>query len=77
MCSGDGLVAARHLKHFGYSPVVHYPKRSTKGDGLRLFSNLIKQNEDLNIPFLDLFPSMYSSFFCVILGRIFETPMTL
>ena len=24
---GDGLVAARHLYMFGYSPVVFYPKR--------------------------------------------------
>ena len=59
-CRGDGLVAARHLKHFGYSPAIHYPKRSTKGDGMRLFSNLVKQNEDLSIPFLDSFPSAYN-----------------
>lgn len=25
---GDGLVAARHLHHFGYSPSVFYPKVS-------------------------------------------------
>lgn len=24
---GDGLVAARHLFHFGYDPMVWYPKR--------------------------------------------------
>ena len=35
---GDGLVAARHLKHFGYHPTLFYPKRSTKGDAARLFS---------------------------------------
>ncbi len=23
---GDGLVAARHLKHFGYTPTIVYPK---------------------------------------------------
>ncbi|PYI26229.1 hypothetical protein BP00DRAFT_356444, partial [Aspergillus indologenus CBS 114.80] len=23
---GDGLVAARHLAHFGYNPKVYYPK---------------------------------------------------
>ena len=37
-CSGDGLVAARHLKHFGYEPVILYPKRATKGDAVRLYS---------------------------------------
>lgn len=25
---GDGLVAARHLRHYGYNPTVFYPKRS-------------------------------------------------
>ena len=25
---GDGLVAARHLHHFGYTPQVWYPKRN-------------------------------------------------
>lgn len=24
---GDGLVAARHLCHYGYTPTVYYPKR--------------------------------------------------
>jgi NAD(P)H-hydrate repair Nnr-like enzyme with NAD(P)H-hydrate epimerase domain len=27
---GDGLVAARHLHHFGYAPTVCYPKRTDK-----------------------------------------------
>ena len=25
---GDGLVAARHLWHYGYKPTVYYPKQS-------------------------------------------------
>jgi NAD(P)H-hydrate epimerase len=25
---GDGLVAARHLWHYGYQPTVYYPKQS-------------------------------------------------
>ena len=25
---GDGLVAARHLWHYGYQPTIYYPKRS-------------------------------------------------
>lgn len=24
---GDGLVAARHLRHYGYQPTIYYPKR--------------------------------------------------
>lgn len=27
---GDGLVAARHLAHFGYNPSVWYPKPTNK-----------------------------------------------
>jgi len=30
---GDGLVAARHLHHFGYSPSVFYPKVSKPWNG--------------------------------------------
>lgn len=26
---GDGLVAARHLHHFGYTPLVWYPKQNS------------------------------------------------
>ena len=43
---GDGLVAARHLHHFGYKPTILYPKAG-KGE---LFTNLIQQVKDLNIP---------------------------
>ena len=46
---GDGLVAARHLFHFGYEPVVLYPKPSRRGE---LFTNLVKQLEDLGVPVL-------------------------
>ena len=42
---GDGLVAARHLKHFGFDCYVVYPKKSAG----QLFTNLVKQCEDLNI----------------------------
>lgn len=27
LLGGDGLVAARHLRHYGYQPSVYYPKR--------------------------------------------------
>ena len=41
---GDGLVAARHLRHFGYKEVaLFYPKQSDKP----LFQHLLRQNQDL------------------------------
>ena len=49
---GDGLVAARHLYHFGYEAQVVYPKRS-KG---ALFDNLVAQQEQLGIPVLSELP---------------------
>lgn len=49
---GDGLVAARHLVHFGLDATVVYPKRSGKTH----FVNLVKQCEDMNIPILDEVP---------------------
>ncbi|CCU77484.1 unnamed protein product [Blumeria hordei] len=48
---GDGLVAARHLWHYGYRPTIYYPKPN-KND---LFQSLSKQLEHLNIPFADDF----------------------
>ncbi|MQI72151.1 hypothetical protein EI017_25695, partial [Escherichia coli] len=38
---GDGLVAARHLHHFGYKPLVCYPKRTQKP----LYAGLVTQLE--------------------------------
>jgi len=49
---GDGLVAARHLHHFGYLPVVVYPKQPQK----QLFANLVAQQEQLGIPVLSELP---------------------
>ncbi|DBA01795.1 TPA: hypothetical protein N0F65_002911 [Lagenidium giganteum] len=46
---GDALVAARHLKHFGYAPQILYPKKSSKP----LFQGLVTQCEQLRIPILD------------------------
>jgi len=45
---GDGLVAARHLHHFGYTPVVLYPKRTDR----QIFKNLVTQLEWLGVPVL-------------------------
>lgn len=36
---GDGLVAARHLHHFGYKPSVCYPKQTRKP----LYNGLVTQ----------------------------------
>lgn len=48
---GDGLVAARHLWHYGYKPSIYYPKRS-KND---LYQRLSVQLESLDVPFVEDF----------------------
>ncbi|KAF9374314.1 hypothetical protein BGX21_004164, partial [Mortierella sp. AD011] len=45
----DGLVAARHLHHFGYYPKIYYPKRPDKP----VNNGLMKQCTELDIPFVD------------------------
>ncbi|KAL4806163.1 YjeF N-terminal domain-containing protein [Aspergillus unguis] len=45
---GDGLVAARHLAHYGYTPSVYYPKEGKK----ELYSRLKTQLSSLSIPIL-------------------------
>ncbi|KAF2703777.1 meiotically up-regulated gene 182 protein [Pleomassaria siparia CBS 279.74] len=50
---GDGLVAARHLFHYGYQPTVYYPKQSKN----ELYQRLAKQLKDLKVPFTEDFPS--------------------
>ena len=48
---GDGLVAARHLHHFGYDVSVCYPKQTDR----QLYKNLVIQCKALKtIPFLDV-----------------------
>lgn len=48
---GDGLVAARHLWHYGYQPTVYYPKRS-KGE-LYEVSGLARILPNLKSPFIE------------------------
>jgi len=48
---GDGLVAARHLHHYGYSPTIYYPKNSQND----LYERLSKQLKNLNVPFTEDF----------------------
>ncbi|KAL1198532.1 Pyridoxine/pyridoxamine 5'-phosphate oxidase 1 [Cardamine amara subsp. amara] len=66
---GDGLVAARHLHHFGYKPIICYPKRTAKS----LYTGLVTQLESLSIPFVsvDDLPEDLSKDFDVILDAIF------
>ena len=54
---GDGLVAARHLKHFGYEPTIVLPKQSSG----QLFINLVKQCKDLEINVLNELPQLDSA----------------
>ena len=50
---GDGLVCARHLKLFGYDPLIVYPKRTDKD----LYKNLVNQCERMGIQVMDCIPS--------------------
>lgn len=50
---GDGLVAARHLLHYGYRPTIYYPKQSKN----ELYQRLRKQLENLQVSFTDDFPT--------------------
>lgn len=50
---GDGLVAARHLKMFGYTPEIFYPKRTDR----QLYKNLVTQCTLMDIPFITDLPS--------------------
>ncbi|KAL8261503.1 hypothetical protein R6Q59_025552 [Mikania micrantha] len=66
---GDGLVAARHLYHFGYKPFVCYPKRTPKP----LYTGLVTQLESLGIPFLsvDDLPINLSEEFNILVDAMF------
>ncbi|XP_006662307.2 pyridoxine/pyridoxamine 5'-phosphate oxidase 1, chloroplastic isoform X2 [Oryza brachyantha] len=66
---GDGLVAARHLHHFGYKPYVCYPKRTPKP----LYSGLCTQLESLAIPFVPVedLPENLSEEFDIIIDAMF------
>ncbi|KAG5618282.1 hypothetical protein H5410_018106 [Solanum commersonii] len=61
---GDGLVAARHLHHFGYKPSICYPKG---------ILNLLLLLESLSVPFLPVedLPVQLTSDFEIIVDAIF------
>ncbi|XWS23949.1 hypothetical protein CRYUN_Cryun28dG0059600 [Craigia yunnanensis] len=66
---GDGLVAARHLRHFVYKPFVCYPKRTPKP----LYSGLVTQLESLSVTFLlvDELPVDLSKDFDILVDAMF------
>lgn len=53
---GDGLVAARHLAHWGYKPVVVYPRPPSRPATAALFAGLVAQLADLSVPVLEALP---------------------
>ncbi len=57
---GDGIVAARHLWHFGYKPTLVYPRLSNMTNNY--FGFLITQVRDLGIPVLSETPTDWSTF---------------
>ncbi|XP_050157630.1 pyridoxine/pyridoxamine 5'-phosphate oxidase 1, chloroplastic-like isoform X1 [Malus sylvestris] len=66
---GDGLVAARHLHHFGYKPSVCNPKRTAKP----LYAGLVTQLESLSVPFISVedLPLDLSKDFDIIVDAMF------
>jgi len=64
---GDGMIASRHLKHFGYEPHIFYPKRVDKP----LFKGLVTQCSKLEIPFLSDLPANFESEYSLIVDAIF------
>ncbi len=51
---GDGLVCARHLSMLGYTPVIHYPKRTEK----KLFQDLVTQCQKMGLEFAEAAPTL-------------------
>lgn len=71
---GDGLVCARHLKLFGFYPVVYYPKPPTK----ELFLNLLFQCKSMHIPIVDKLPTEPNDFNLIvdaIFGFSYKPPL--
>ncbi|KAI9374245.1 YjeF N-terminal domain-containing protein [Aspergillus egyptiacus] len=46
---GDGLVAARHLAQYGYTPSIYYPKEGKKD----LYARLKTQLQNHSVPFIN------------------------
>jgi len=69
---GDGLVTARHLKHFSYNVTVLYPKQPAK----KIFEDLVAQCKQLEIPILSEFKEEFDAHFDVIVDGIFGFSFT-
>ena len=68
------MVAARHLHHFGYKPIIFYPKPSKP----ELFTRLQTQLRSLSVPFTEDFDqTLRSSDFVIdaIFGFSFKPPI--
>uniref|UniRef100_A0A0K0DUH9 NAD(P)H-hydrate epimerase n=1 Tax=Strongyloides stercoralis TaxID=6248 RepID=A0A0K0DUH9_STRER len=70
---GDGLVCARHLKIFGYSPIIFYPKKSKNV----LMEKLVTQCQQFNIPFVNEMEDTkkFSLIIDAIFGFSFKPPL--
>ncbi|EED17591.1 AI-BP family protein [Talaromyces stipitatus ATCC 10500] len=71
---GDGLVAARHLVHYGYKPSVYYPKQGKN----ELYERLKIQLRNLDVPFVPDFTDALKSADLVvdaIFGFSFQKPL--
>mmetsp|Transcript_22486 Transcript_22486/g.32832 ORF Transcript_22486/g.32832 Transcript_22486/m.32832 type:complete len:450 (-) Transcript_22486:241-1590(-) len=69
---GDGLVAARHLYHFGMEPTILYMKQGKAP----IFENLVVQCKDLGIPVINEIPSLsqYDAVVDALFGFSFKGP---
>lgn len=71
---GDGLVCARHMQLFGYSPVVYYPVRTDKP----LYHNLVHQCVLSGVPVSDFLPdnlNAYDILVDALFGFSFKPPV--
>jgi NAD(P)H-hydrate epimerase len=58
---GDGLVAARHLAHFGYSILVVYPSLQKSILKNQHYANLVQQCKSMDISIVEVMPSKFSA----------------
>jgi len=66
---GDALVAARHLRHFGYQNIdILYPKRT---ESPPLFPGLVAQLNDLELSFIPELPKDFEKRYDLVLDGIF------
>jgi len=64
---GDGFVCARHLRHFGYSVDIVYPKKVERHP----YVGLLKQCKTLGLPILDNLPEDFENKYSLIIDAIF------